>query len=50
MPDKETSAFMQLFYKNLLKMKDVPKAFNITQKSMRKKYEPYYWPAFVLVE
>ncbi|HPG73774.1 MAG TPA: CHAT domain-containing protein, partial [Bacteroidales bacterium] len=49
-PDKETAVFMQLFYKNLLKTKDVRTAFAKTQKSMRKKYEPYYWAAFVLVE
>lgn len=49
-PDKETSEFMQLFYKNLVKTKDIPKAFDQTQKVMRKKYDPYYWGAFVLVE
>jgi len=49
-PDKETSEFMQLFYKNLTKAKDIPKAFNLTQKTMRKKYDPYYWGAFVLIE
>jgi CHAT domain-containing protein len=39
-----------LFYKNLTKVKDIPKAFNLTQQAMRKKYDPYYWGAFVLVE
>jgi CHAT domain-containing protein len=48
-PDKETSEFMQLFYKNLLKLKDIPKAFQKTQKIMRQKYDPYYWGAFVLI-
>ncbi|MBU0544612.1 MAG: CHAT domain-containing protein, partial [Proteobacteria bacterium] len=37
-PDKETVEFMELFYKKLLKEKDVRQAFNETQKEMRKKY------------
>ncbi len=49
-PDKETVEFMETFYTKLLKLKDVRKAFNETQKAMRKKYDPYYWAAFVLVE
>jgi len=49
-PDKETVEFMELFYKKLLKTKDVRRSFNETQKEMRKKYDPYFWAAFVLVE
>lgn len=49
-PDKETVEFMETFYKKLLKSKDVRKSFNETQKEMRKKYDPYYWGAFVLIE
>ncbi len=49
-PDKETVEFMELFYKKLLKEKDVRQAFNETQKEMRKKYDPYFWAAFVLIE
>lgn len=49
-PDKETAEFMELFYKNLTKVKDIPKAFNSTQKSMRKKYDPFFWGAFVLTQ
>ncbi|MCD6068860.1 MAG: tetratricopeptide repeat protein [Bacteroidetes bacterium] len=49
-PDKETSEFMIGFYQNLTAVKDIKKAFNTTQKEMRKKYDPYYWAAFVLVE
>jgi len=49
-PDKETGIFMEKFYKNLVKLNDVRKAFTKTQHYMRKKYEPYYWAAFVLVE
>lgn len=49
-PDKETSEFMINFYKKLTTEKDIKKAFHATQKEMRKKYDPYYWAAFVLVE
>lgn len=49
-PDKETSEFMILFYSKLLAVKDIRKAFSETQNEMRKKYDPYFWAAFVLVE
>ncbi|HBS88755.1 MAG: hypothetical protein A2W91_04230 [Bacteroidetes bacterium GWF2_38_335] len=49
-PDKETVEFMTLFYSRLLKLKDIQQAFSETQKEMRKKYDPYFWGAFVLVE
>gem|GEM_PF-378035 len=49
-PDKETAEFMETFYTKLLLLKDIRKAFNETQNVMRKKYDPYYWAAFVLVE
>ena len=49
-PDKETSEFMTYFYTQLLKVKDIRLAFANTQKYMRKKYDPYYWAAFVLIE
>lgn len=49
-PDKETAEFMEVFYKELLLTKDLQKAFSLTQKSMRSKYDPYYWAAFVLLE
>lgn len=48
-PDKETAEFMELFYKNLTKVKDIPTAFDQTQKAMRKKYDPYFWAAFVMI-
>jgi CHAT domain-containing protein len=41
---------MKLFYKNLTKKKDYKIAFQLTQQAMRKKYDPYYWAAFVLVD
>jgi CHAT domain-containing protein len=49
-PDKETVEFMETFYKHFLALRDVKKAFSQTQKEMRKKYEPFYWAAFVLIE
>jgi CHAT domain-containing protein/tetratricopeptide (TPR) repeat protein len=48
-PDKETAEFMQVFYKLLFKKGDIQTAFSETQLIMRKKYDPYYWAAFVLV-
>ncbi|MFC2106811.1 tetratricopeptide repeat protein [Bacteroidota bacterium] len=49
-PDKETSEFMTLFYTQLLKTNNIRDAFAETQKTMRDKYDPYYWAAFVLIE
>ena len=49
-PDKETAEFMTSFYKNLNKTNDIKKSFSLSQKSMRKKYNPYFWAAFVLIE
>jgi CHAT domain-containing protein len=49
-PDKETVEFMGTFYNNLLKVKDIREAFYGTQKTMRAKYDPYFWGAFVLME
>jgi CHAT domain-containing protein len=49
-PDVETAEFMEVFYKNLSKKKDIRKAFQLTQRVMHKKYDPYYWAAFVLIE
>jgi len=49
-PDNETKEFMTTFYKKLLKNGDINNAFSDTQKEMRKKYDPYFWAAFVLIE
>jgi tetratricopeptide (TPR) repeat protein len=49
-PDKETVELMELFYTNWLGGMTKHGAFNKAQKEMRKKYEPYYWAAFVMVE
>ncbi|MBS4013538.1 MAG: CHAT domain-containing protein [Bacteroidetes bacterium] len=49
-PDKETEEFMISFYSELIKSNDIKKSFNLTQKKMRAKYDPYFWAAFVLLE
>jgi CHAT domain-containing protein/tetratricopeptide (TPR) repeat protein len=49
-PDKETAELMTAFYGYWLKGKNVNEAFYQAQADMRKKYSPFYWAAFVLVE
>ncbi len=49
-PDKETAELMTVFYTYWLKGKKIEEAFAQAQSDMRKKYSPYYWAAFVLVE
>jgi CHAT domain-containing protein len=49
-PDKETAEFMNTFYSNWLAGKTIRKAFNTTQQIMRKKYAPYYWAGFTLMQ
>lgn len=49
-PDKETVEFMEAFYNYLMKTGSVRKSFLATQKDMKKKYDPYFWAAFILVE
>jgi len=49
-PDKETAELMISFYGNWLKGQTINKAFAQAQADMRKKYSPFYWAAFVLVE
>ena len=49
-PDKETAAFMEHFYKDWLSSNNIRQAFLSTQQFFRKKYPPYYWAAFTLVQ
>lgn len=49
-PDKETVELMELFYLNWLGGMTKHEAFYESQKEMRKKYDPYYWAAFILIE
>lgn len=50
-PDVETSAFMQLFYRNLFNKQPVNDAFYHAQNAMKVKYrsEPNKWAAWVLI-
>jgi tetratricopeptide (TPR) repeat protein len=50
-PDRETSEFMETFNNNWLTNKlPLREAFRKTQQLMSKKYKPYQWAAFVLME
>jgi CHAT domain-containing protein len=49
-PDYQTSELMTLFYTNLLNVMSIKNAFSTAQRTMRKKYDPFYWAAFVLIE
>jgi len=49
-PDKETAELMTAFYSYWMNGKTINDAFAQAQADMRKKYPPYYWAAFVLVE
>lgn len=47
--DEVTVEFMNCFYSQWLKGKDIHAAFKYAQDEMRKKYEANYWAAFVLL-
>ncbi|MFT3750783.1 MAG: CHAT domain-containing protein [Agriterribacter sp.] len=49
-PDRETAEFMETFYLNWLDGKTIREAFFGTQHIMRKKYAPYFWAGFTLVQ
>lgn len=49
-PDYQTSELMELFYTNWLKGMDIKGAFRMAQGTMRKRYDPFYWAAFVFIE
>lgn len=50
-PDNETKEFMSLFYEYLVTENlTINAAFKRAQHQMRKKYPPYFWAAFKLVE
>ena len=49
-PDQQTAELMTLFYAKLVDSGDVYRALTETQKEMAKKYLPYFWAGFVLVE
>ena len=47
--DEVTVEFMNIFYQQWLKGKEIHDAFKLAQIEMRKKYEANFWAAFVLV-
>ncbi len=48
-PDKETAEFMATFYSKLVDGNPIEEAFRATQLKFSKKYDPYFWAAFVLL-
>jgi CHAT domain-containing protein len=48
--DEVTVEFMEIFYTQWIKGKDIHAAFRAAQEAMRAKYEANYWAAFVLSE
>lgn len=48
-PDQETKEFMLYFYQELMNSRNIEAAFIKTQRAMSKKYDPYYWGAFILL-
>lgn len=48
--DKETALFMQTFYRYLSEQKPLHEAFSSTQKELSRRYSPYYWAAFQLIQ
>ncbi|MCU0395992.1 MAG: CHAT domain-containing protein, partial [Chitinophagaceae bacterium] len=49
-PDEETKELMTLFYQELLNGTTARAAFDKARKTMRAKYPPFAWAAFVLIE
>ena len=51
-PDAETAAFMQLFYKNMFAGESITDAFYHAQTTMKNKYrnDPYKWAAWILIK
>ncbi len=49
-PDKETVELMTAFYTYRMAGRNMAESFYLAQADMRKKYPPFYWAAFVLVE
>ena len=49
-PDKETAELMTAFYSHWIMTNSIESAFKKAQAEMRRKYPPYYWAAFVLID
>ena len=49
-PDEQTAELFELFYQNCFKEMSISEALSAAQSTMSKKYPPYYWAAFKLLE
>ncbi len=49
-PDGETAELMTAFYTYWMKGKTINDSFAQAQADMRKKYSPFYWAAFVMID
>lgn len=49
-PDTQTAELFNIFYKACFTFKSIHEAFQLAQAEMKKKYTPYYWAGFVLLE
>jgi CHAT domain-containing protein len=49
-PDNQTEELMGLFYDNIFNGQTISTALQKAQLEMSKKYPPYYWAAFKLLE
>ncbi|AVR44750.1 hypothetical protein C7S20_05425 [Christiangramia fulva] len=49
-PDKETSILFKIFYGNLIKGHSPYHSLSMAQHEMARKYSPFYWAGFVLLE
>lgn len=49
-PDLQTKELMMIFYKNYFDGKSAAEALQIAQATLSKRYSPYYWAAFKLLE
>jgi CHAT domain-containing protein len=49
-PDAQTKELMKLFYQNCFNGLSISEALRTAQSEMSKKYSPYYWAAFKLLE
>ena len=49
-PDSQTKELMKLFYQNCFTGLSIAESFRFAQQEMGKKYPPYYWAGFILLE
>ncbi len=49
-PAMQTSELLSLFYSRLLKGKTYSEALRMAELTLQKKYPPYYWAGFVLIQ